>query len=242
MISLPVWTATLISMVAIALIIFATWAYLTAQRLHRLHKRCEQAALALEGALDRRALAARTVARSLRRAAAHPGVDTAQAEEIRTAAATIRHAAHIVEGTACPQLLDLREREIVENDLTLALGRANLSSVEHEDIAGLQEAAVRVNLARRFYNNAVREALAVQTAPLVRFFHLAGHAPAPHFFNIIDESWSETEPHRSADGLAPTPSSAPTSIPVPAPATTSLSSAPASSSPHDTNSVHAEED
>ena len=62
MISLPIWAVVLISIVAISIVVTATWAYLTAQRLHRLHKRCEQAAIALEGTLDRRALAARMVA------------------------------------------------------------------------------------------------------------------------------------------------------------------------------------
>ena len=149
MISLPIWAVVLISIVAISIVVTATWAYLTAQRLHRLHKRCEQAAIALEGTLDRRALAARMVARAM--------------------------------------------RETVENDLTLVLRRSDFSRVYHEDLAGLQEAALRVNLARRFYNNAVNEALALHTAPMVRFFRLSGHASQPYYFNIIDESWLEMD-------------------------------------------------
>lgn len=193
MISLPIWAVVLISILAITIVVTSTWAYLTAQRLHRLHKRCEQAAIALEGTLDRRALAARTVARAMRRVAAQPGINAAESSQMVREANTISHSAHIVEATACPELLDLRNREPVENDLTLILRRSDFSLVDHEDLAGLQEAALRVNLARRFYNNAVSEALALQTTPMVRFFRLAGHAPQPHYFNIVDESWSEMD-------------------------------------------------
>lgn len=193
MISLPIWAVVLISVLAISIVVTATWTYLTAQRLHRLHKRCEQAAIALEGTLDRRTLAARMVARALRRIAAQGGVDTAEAAEMTRQANTISHTAHIVEATACPQLLDLRNRETVENDLTLVLRRSDFSRVDHEDLASLQEAALRVNLARRFYNNAVSEALSLHTAPMVRFLRLAGHASQPHYFNIIDEAWSEMD-------------------------------------------------
>ena len=193
MISLPIWAVVLISIVAISIVVTATWAYLTAQRLHRLHKRCEQAAIALEGTLDRRALAARMVARAMRRTATHLGMDTAEAAEMTREANTISHTAHIVEATACPQLVDLRNRETVENDLTLVLRRSDFSRVDHGDLAGLQEAALRVNLARRFYNNAVNEALALHTAPMVRFFRLSGHASQPYYFNIIDESWLEMD-------------------------------------------------
>ncbi|ALE18471.1 hypothetical protein [Lawsonella clevelandensis] len=222
MISLPIWAVVLISILASSIVVTATWAYLTAQRLHRLHKRCEQAAIALEGTLDRRALAARMVARAMRRAATQLDVDTAEAAEMTREANTISHTAHIVEATACPQLLDLRDRETVENDLTLVLRRSDFSQVDHEDLAGLQESALRVNLARRFYNNAVSEALALHTAPMVRFFRLAGHASQPHYFNIIDESWSEMDA-TSFD-------------------TEKLAVEPAPSASMETNSMHTEQD
>lgn len=193
MISLPIWAVILISIVAIAVIITATWAYLTAQRLHRLHKRCEQTAIALEGALDRRALSARMAAREMRRVAADLTTDPDKAAEIVTDANTISHCAHIVESTVCTQLLDMRERETVENDLTLVLRRLDFSYIGREYVADLQEAALRVNLARRFYNNAVREARTVQTMPMVQFLHLAGHAPKPYFFNIVDQSWPDID-------------------------------------------------
>lgn len=222
MISLPIWAVVLISILASSIVVTATWAYLTAQRLHRLHKRCEQAAIALEGTLDRRALAARMVARAMRRAATQLDVDTAEAAEMTREANTISHTAHIVEATACPQLLDLRDRETVENDLTLVLRRSDFSQVDHEDLAGLQESALRVNLARRFYNNAVSEALALHTAPMVRFFRLSGHASQPHYFNIIDESWSEMDA-TSFD-------------------TEKLAVEPAPSASMETNSMHTEQD
>jgi len=87
----------------------------------------------------------------------------------------------------------MRERETVENDLTLVLRRSDFSYIGREYVADLQEAALRVNLARRFYNNAVREARTVQTMPMVQFLHLAGHAPKPYFFNIVDQSWPDID-------------------------------------------------
>ena len=42
-------------------------------------------------------------------------------------------------------------------------------------------------LARRVHNDAVRDTLALRSRRLVRWFRLAGTAPAPEYFEITDE-------------------------------------------------------
>lgn len=44
------------------------------------------------------------------------------------------------------------------------------------------EAATRVDLSARFYNDAVADTLMVRHRPLVRFFRLAGRAPLPEYY------------------------------------------------------------
>jgi hypothetical protein len=50
----------------------------------------------------------------------------------------------------------------------------------------LVEASKRVELARRFYNDAVRATLALRRHRLVRWLHLAGHAPLPQPVDFDD--------------------------------------------------------
>ena len=47
--------------------------------------------------------------------------------------------------------------------------------------AELRDAHTRVELARRFYNDAVADTLALQLRPMVRFFRLGGTAVVPQF-------------------------------------------------------------
>ena len=86
--------------------------------------------------------------------------------------------------------------EEVENDLTRALHAAFGDPEQVADLrAGrwrrqsldlLGQACVRVQLARRFHNDAVAQTLRVRRKPVVRLARLAGHAPLPAMVEIDD--------------------------------------------------------
>lgn len=77
---------------------------------------------------------------------------------------------------------DMDARSGVENQL--------LSQVEHDVFltAAFVEASARVDLAARFYNDAVADTLAVRTRPSVRVLRLAGRAPLPEFYEALSTS------------------------------------------------------
>ena len=172
-------------------------AYLTAQRLHRMHKRVDQAAISLAGSLDRRAVAVRGVARSMRRIAEEIAVaEPERAALIEADADALNSATELAEEVDVYQPQQLIEREKVENEITLLLRRTDFSFIERDETEELQDAVSRVALARRFYNSAVREAISLHNAPLIRALHLAGRAPQPQFFNIVEG----TEPYAAESG------------------------------------------
>jgi hypothetical protein len=84
------------------------------------------------------------------------------------------------------------DREIAENALSAALTRLSVdrpgiflspspAAVEvHDD-------ALRAAIARRFYNDTVRDALVVRDRRTVRWLGLAGHAVHPAYFEMHDE-------------------------------------------------------
>ncbi|AJE33339.1 MAG: hypothetical protein GX859_05425 [Corynebacterium humireducens] len=128
------------------------WAYFTAQRLNRLHIRTDAALAALQAALDRRVAVAAALLPEVRELAC---------------AAEERPLAHGA----------IEERIARERDLSAALARR-----EGEPPAQLVDAEVRVQLAHRFYNDAVADTRALRLRPLVRALRLGGTAPLPEFF------------------------------------------------------------
>lgn len=160
-----------------ALIVLIGW-YLSfcAARLDRLHARTELARSALDAHLVRRASVALEVATSGR-------LDPASGIFVLDAAHRAREAA---EG----------ERELAESDLSRAL---RLALEDPEVLAALagdpwgrtlrdevDQACRRVELARRFHNDAVRSARAVRRQRLVRLLRLAGRAELPECFEMDD--------------------------------------------------------
>ncbi|EJZ83064.1 hypothetical protein [Corynebacterium otitidis] len=146
---------------AIAAAVLATaalaWALFTAQRLNRLHIRTDSARLRLQAALDQRSALIRALVPDL----------AEQAEE----AAAIE-----VEGPG------IRRRAALEARLSrrlAALGR----EPEGEPPAAIAEAGARVELAYRFYNEAVADTRALRTRPLIRLLRLGGRAPLPDYFH-----------------------------------------------------------
>jgi hypothetical protein len=138
------------------------------RRLHRLHIRTDAAAAGLESALRRRAAAALAVA-------AAPGTQITQVEALRVAVARTR-AAGSQDG----------DRESAENLLSRALAAADRAGLRPAVLEELVDAEQLVILARRVYNDAVRDTLALRSRRLVRWLHLAGTAPMPAYFEIAD--------------------------------------------------------
>lgn len=144
------------------------WAYQTANRLNRLHVRCDLSWQALDGALARRAVVARAVA--------------------------IEAYGDAVAGRRLAALADVAERaprdarETAENALSAELAMVDTESMPPAMVAELADAEARVLLARRFHNDAVRDTVALRERPLVRALHLGGTAPMPTYFEIVERS------------------------------------------------------
>lgn len=164
------------TLILVAVLVLAAW-YLsfTAARLDRLHARVEGARSALDAQLVRRSSVALQLATS-------GLLDPATSLLLASAAAEAREAAD-------------EDREIAESDLTRALHAAFAEpgfvaalhrEPEHELARELASACQRVELARRFYNEAVRAARVVRRKRGVRYLRLAGHAPWPPAFEMDD--------------------------------------------------------
>ena len=155
---------------AAALLVLLGWTTWTLTRLSRLEDRVERAWTALDTQLQRRAGLAEELVRN------HPAaVGTERARRLAAAAAQAR----------APVAGD---RELAEN----ALGRElrglpgdlpGLPPALASDLAGT---ATRVGLARRFYNDAVRDTRALRRRRLPWLLRLHARRPLPRFFDIDD--------------------------------------------------------
>ena len=155
-------TALLIAVLVSTLV----WAYQTANRLDRLHVRCDLSWLALDAALARRAVVARAIA-----------VDAyGDAPEGR----------HLARLAAVAERAPRTSREAAENELSTALGGVDPASVPVALVTELADAEVRVLLARRFHNDAVRDTLALREQRAVYWLRLGGHAARPTYFEIAE--------------------------------------------------------
>ncbi|MFC4002399.1 NUDIX domain-containing protein [Prauserella oleivorans] len=160
--------STLVAVLALlALLVVACGLYLvaTANRLDRLHVRMDAGWAALDAALARRAVVARTVAAS--------ALTGAEAERLREAAQ---------DAEAVPR----PERELAENELTRLLGAIDRTRLPRPLADELADAEHRVVIARRVYNDAVRDTLALRRRRDVRYFKLAGTARLPEYFEIAE--------------------------------------------------------
>jgi hypothetical protein len=156
---------TVVIVVAVV-VLLATWVTWTATRMDRLHGRVDKARAALDAALVRRAAALQAlVDRS-------PDALGGHAEQLRRVARASLAA-------------DPATREGAENDLSREL-HGIPGGLDTGLMADLSDAAGRVALARRFYNDAVRDTTALRRRRLPRLLRLAGRAPMPAFFEIDD--------------------------------------------------------
>lgn len=136
-----------------------------ATRLNRLNVRVDLAYEALIAALERRAVVARAIA-----------------SEDPTAHGATALATAAIEAEAAPQTT----RESAENSLSVALARTSSTNRSHALVAELADAQTRVTVARRFYNDAVRDARALGGRRMVRWLRLGGHSRLPDYFEITE--------------------------------------------------------
>lgn len=173
-------TLTWVFAVLTLLVVIAWYLSYSAARLDRLHVRLSGTLAALDAQLVRRAEAAVELANS--------GVlDGATALILADAAA---------DSLEIPDEND-EVREVVESDLTEALDVALTAevvealraggSIGEEYLNRLSSACTRVQLARRFHNDAVTDVRSVRRKWVVRMFHLAGYTPLPHTVEFNDE-------------------------------------------------------
>lgn len=167
---------TVISALLVAF--FILYLGMTAGRIDRLHRRIDVAMISLDSHLLRRSGVALELASS-------GFLDPASSVLISEAA----HAARL------SMDLSLTQRDRAESELTSALNAVldteeiDLIQSEVGGLAILEEcsaASRRVELSRRFLNDAVRACVQLRQQRSARWFHLAGHTPFPQTREIHD--------------------------------------------------------
>ena len=171
------WWWVIAAIVALALV--GLYLSMTAGRLDRLHRRIDTSRHALDTQLLRRSALALDIAAS--------GVfDPATAVVLADSA----HGAR-----AAPED-DVVARGLAESDLTRVLVEA-IPDVQEADalrsnagdptmLDDLRGTCVRVQLSRRFHNDAVRACRQVRNQRVVRWLRLAGHTPWPQTVEMDD--------------------------------------------------------
>jgi hypothetical protein len=145
---------------------------LRARRLDRLHRRTDAARAGLADALERRGQVALRVADG---AGGAVGVRRAAGDALTACRAGLRAAG-----------ADLEPCEVAENTLTRRLAAVDRRALPGGLAGELLDAEQLTLLARRVYNDAVRDTLDLRSRRLVRWLRLAGTAPAPAYFEIAD--------------------------------------------------------
>jgi hypothetical protein len=151
-------------------ILLSMWVTFTLTRLDRLHARVDAARAALDAQLVRRAAALQHVAEA-------PESELSAGD--RTRFDDLAQDALTSAGSG---------REAVENAVGRAVGYLAGGSVRvgADAVAELREAAARVEVSRRFYNDAVRDTRTLRMRRMPRLLRLAGNAELPRFFDIDD--------------------------------------------------------
>ncbi len=164
-------------------IVLSMWVTFTLTRLDRLHARVDAAWAALDGQLVRRAAALLHVAES---------PDSGLPERLRgPSEQAAQHALSIKD--AKPQAsVDLDDYRVARQRAENAVGHAIAELAEVAvmlypfAVAELSEGAARVRVARRFYNDAVRDTRSLRSRRMPRVLRLAGRRAMPQFFDIDD--------------------------------------------------------
>jgi hypothetical protein len=165
-----VTSGTWLLLAAVALVLLAGWTSWVLTRLRRLEARVGRAWAALDAQLQRRAGLAEELARR------HP------------AAVGEERARYLAAFAADARLPRDGDRESAENLLGRELRElpADLPGVPPALATDLAGTATRVLLARRFYNDAVRDTRELRGRRLPRLLRLHGGRPLPRYFDIDD--------------------------------------------------------
>ncbi|WP_375490333.1 hypothetical protein [uncultured Jatrophihabitans sp.] len=160
-------------------VLLTTWVTFTATRLDRLHARVDAAQAALEAQLVRRAAALLHVAES---------PDSGASADSRGRLDAVARAALTPDR-------DEPTRQANENAVGREIrGLAAVTPPLRADASGeLHEAAARVLIARRFYNDAVRDTRALRARRMPRMLRMAGRRAMPDFFDIDDTITADRE-------------------------------------------------
>lgn len=158
----------LVAAVVVA-VLLSMWVTFTLTRLDRLHARVDAAQAALDAQLVRRAAALQRVAEASRTlpAGERARYEVLALDALGASGAGPRRAAENALGRGLAQLL---------------AG----NSLPREAAEELRETATRVEVARRFYNDAVRDTRTLRGRRMPRLFRLAGRREMPQFFDIDD--------------------------------------------------------
>jgi hypothetical protein len=169
----------LLFLILLTVLLVALYLSMTAGRLDRLHRRIDSSRHALDLQLLRRS----AVALDLATAGVFDPATT-------VVLADVAHVARIAPED------DIIARGLAESDLTRVLVEAIPDEQEARDLRDmaadpsmleeLRGTCVRVQLSRRFHNDAVRACRQVRQQRLVRWLSLAGHTPWPHTMEMDD--------------------------------------------------------
>ena len=173
---------------ALGLVAIGWYLTYTAARLDRLHARVQGTLAALDAQLVRRAEATMELANAR-------VLDAASALMLASAASDSLSAAEDEDTDADRQRFS-NERETVESRLSEALGLAltadTLASLPgaggfgDDIVSRVRATGLRVQLARRFHNDAVTDVRRVRRQWAVKWFRLAGHADMPQTVEFVD--------------------------------------------------------
>lgn len=176
---------------AVALLSLIAWRLsYTAARLDRLHGRVEGTLSALDGQLVRRAEASLDLARSgsldpgsalLLGGAAAASLEVAD-EEVVTSEVR-EHGVSAERGAVESQLTDALTEILTPQTVTEIHQQGGVGA---DALDMVHRAGQRVELSRRFHNDAVRDVRLVRGTLLVRWFRLAGHTAMPRSVEFND--------------------------------------------------------
>ncbi|MCL2781955.1 MAG: LemA family protein [Actinomycetia bacterium] len=188
------WLVVAIVLAVVVTTLLTGWVTFTITRLDRLHARVDAAEATLDAQLVRRAAALAQVAQSCASGRSAPaakiGADRERFERYEQAASAALTASGALTAARPDRAAagNHRDREVAENAVGRAVAElaALADAVPRAEAAELREACARVVIARRFYNDAVRDTRGLRARRLPRVLRLSGHRELPQFFDIDD--------------------------------------------------------
>ncbi len=197
------WSETAVLVVAVALVV-VWWSWVAASRIDRLHRKVAASRAVVDTQLLRRASAASTLAASgVLDPVSSVLVGEASWASITAGDPQTQGMARLpaeLRGPGRPEALDAEtaDRGLVESELSATLREALADPQEvaelreepgaAELLSALADAWYRVQLARRFHNEAVAQAQRMRRGWAVRTLRLAGRAPMPQTLEL-DDAW-----------------------------------------------------